>query len=145
MQDEDEEQKQNTILETIVIIRPLMEKMPIEIYCGHLSRIKRLKCLYESSQTTYSSHWFLNFTSWPYNPFTFKVKNKNSFINFFLFIILCEILYLNSIYMLYINTYIWNSERWYWWSYMQDRKADRYKEQTFGLSGRRWRWDDLRE
>ena len=111
-------------METIVSIRTFIEKMPTEIYCGHLSHIRRLKFLYESIQTTYSSHWFLNFSSWPYNPFTFKVKIKTSFINFFLFIILCEILwYLNSIYMLYINTYIWNLERWYWWSCMQDRKG----------------------
>lgn len=76
MQDEEKEQKQNTVLETISSIRTLMDKMPIEIYCGHLSHIRRLKFLYESIQTTFSSLWFLNFASWPYNPFTFKVKNK---------------------------------------------------------------------
>ena len=26
--------------------------------------------------------------------------------------------------VLYINTYIWNSERWLWWSYMQGSKRD---------------------
>ena len=26
--------------------------------------------------------------------------------------------------ILYINTYIWNSERWYQWSYMQGNKGD---------------------
>ena len=38
--------------------------------------------------------------------------------------------------ILYINAYIWNLERWYWWSYMQGSRHRR-KEQTFGLSGRR--------
>ena len=31
------------------------------------------------------------------------------------------------------------------WSYVQGSKGDRHKEQTFGHSGRRRRWDDLRE
>ena len=26
--------------------------------------------------------------------------------------------------MLYINTYVWNLERWYWQSYVQDSKGD---------------------
>ena len=26
--------------------------------------------------------------------------------------------------ILYINTYIWNLERWYWWSYIQGSKGD---------------------
>ena len=26
--------------------------------------------------------------------------------------------------MLYINAYIWNLERWYWWSYMQGSKGN---------------------
>ena len=43
----------------------------------------------------------------------------------------------------YINAYIWNLERWYDDSIQQ--KRHRYKEQTFGLCGRRWGWDDLRE
>ena len=47
--------------------------------------------------------------------------------------------------ILYINACIWNLERWYQWSYMQGNKGrHRCKEQTFGLSGRRWGWDDLR-
>ena len=29
--------------------------------------------------------------------------------------------------------------------YVIKQKRHRYKEQTFGLCGRRWRWDDLRE
>ena len=41
--------------------------------------------------------------------------------------------------------YIWNLERWYQWSYMQGSKGDTdVKKQTFGLSGKRWGWDDLR-
>ena len=24
----------------------------------------------------------------------------------------------------YITAYMWNLERWFWWSYMQDRKGD---------------------
>ena len=43
--------------------------------------------------------------------------------------------------ILYINAYIWSLERWKQWSYMQGSKA----EQTFGLCGGRWGWDDLRE
>ena len=35
--------------------------------------------------------------------------------------------------ILYIITYIQNLERQKWWSFMQDSKRDRYKEQTFGL------------
>lgn len=59
MQDEDEEQKQNTVLETIVIMRPLMEKMPIEIYCGHLSHIRKAKMpIWIKSDYLHSSHWF---------------------------------------------------------------------------------------
>ena len=42
-----------------------------------------------------------------------------------------------------INSYMWNLERQYQWSYMQ-AGWHRCKEQTFGLSGRRWGWDDLR-
>ena len=26
--------------------------------------------------------------------------------------------------ILYINTYTWNLERWYWWSYIQGSKED---------------------
>ena len=26
--------------------------------------------------------------------------------------------------MLYINAYIWNLEKWYWWTYLQGRKRD---------------------
>ena len=25
----------------------------------------------------------------------------------------------------YINAYIWNLDRWYWWPYMQDSRRDR--------------------
>ena len=31
-----------------------------------------------------------------------------------------------------INTYIWNVEKWYQWSYLQGRKRCRHKEQTCG-------------
>ena len=30
--------------------------------------------------------------------------------------------------ILYINTYIWNLERWYWWTSLQDSKEDADKE-----------------
>ena len=44
-----------------------------------------------------------------------------------------------------INSYIWNLGQ-YQWSYMHGSKGDTAKEtQTFGLSGRRQEWDDLRE
>ena len=45
----------------------------------------------------------------------------------------------------YINAYIWNLERWLRRPYMRQQKRHRYKEQTFGLCGRRRGWDDLRE
>ena len=30
----------------------------------------------------------------------------------------------------YINTYIWNLDKWYWWTYLQGRNGDRDIEQT---------------
>ena len=42
------------------------------------------------------------------------------------------------------NEYIWNLERWHWWTYMQGSNGDRHREQTCGYSrGRTW-WDKLR-
>ena len=32
---------------------------------------------------------------------------------------------------MYINTYIWNLERWYWWTYLQGSNG----EQTYGQGG----------
>ena len=34
--------------------------------------------------------------------------------------------------LLHINPYIWNLERWYWWTYLQGSNGDRYREQTYG-------------
>ena len=39
---------------------------------------------------------------------------------------------------IYINTYIWNLEKWYWLTYMQGK--DRCREQTCGHSGERRGW-----
>ena len=35
-----------------------------------------------------------------------------------------------------INTYIWNLERWYWWTYVQGSNRDADREQTCEHSGR---------
>ena len=44
----------------------------------------------------------------------------------------------------YINVYMWNLERWLMMTlYARQQKRHKYKEQTFGLCGRRWGWDDL--
>ena len=41
--------------------------------------------------------------------------------------------------------YIWNLERWYWWTYLQDSKwRRRHREQTCGHSGGRRGRDELR-
>ena len=45
----------------------------------------------------------------------------------------------------HIKTYILNLERRYQRSYVQGKKGDRRKEQTFGLSGRRRGLGDLRQ
>ena len=40
--------------------------------------------------------------------------------------------------ILYINAYIWNLERWYWWTYLQGNSGDgrcRHREQTYGHRG----------
>ena len=34
-------------------------------------------------------------------------------------------------YIIYINTYIWNLEVWYWWSYLQGRSGDADTENRF--------------
>jgi hypothetical protein len=41
----------------------------------------------------------------------------------------------------YINAYIWNLERWYWWSNLQGSKRDTDILDTAGRRG----WDDLRK
>ena len=33
----------------------------------------------------------------------------------------------------YINTYIWNLERWYWWNCLQGSNRDRHREQTMDM------------
>ena len=33
---------------------------------------------------------------------------------------------------LYINTFMWNLEKWYTWTYLQGRKTDRHREQPYG-------------
>ena len=45
----------------------------------------------------------------------------------------------------YINAYIWNLERWYWWTYLQGSNGDADTENSYGLSIRRRGWDELRE
>ena len=46
--------------------------------------------------------------------------------------------------ILYINAYMWNLERWYWWNYVQGSNGDRHREQTYrlsaGVAGRKG-WD----
>ena len=39
--------------------------------------------------------------------------------------------------ILYINTYIWNLERWYWWTYLQDSNGDTDIVDT-GREGEGW-------
>ena len=34
--------------------------------------------------------------------------------------------------IIYINAYIWNLERWYWWAYLQSSNRHRHWEQTHG-------------
>ena len=46
----------------------------------------------------------------------------------------------------YINACVWNLERWYWWTYLQDSKwRRRHREQTCGHSRGRRGWDELTE
>ena len=45
----------------------------------------------------------------------------------------------------YINAYIWNLDRVMTILHARQQKRHKCKEQTFGLCGRRRRWDDLRE
>ena len=35
----------------------------------------------------------------------------------------------------YINTYMWNLERWYWWTYVRGSSGDADRDQTCGHSG----------
>ena len=47
----------------------------------------------------------------------------------------------------YINTYTWNLERWYWWTYLHGSNGDTDIEETYGQgykAGRRG-WDKWRE
>ena len=37
----------------------------------------------------------------------------------------------------YINEYIWNLERWYWWTYLQGRNRCRFRERASGYNGGR--------
>ena len=37
----------------------------------------------------------------------------------------------------YISAYVWNLERWYWWSYLQSSSGDADREQTDGHGGGR--------
>ena len=36
--------------------------------------------------------------------------------------------------ILYINAYIWNLERWYWWTYLQERNGDTDIEKGLGTT-----------
>ena len=47
--------------------------------------------------------------------------------------------------ILYIDSYIWNLERWYQHSYVQGNKKNTDVKKAFRLSGRRQGWDDLRK
>ena len=44
----------------------------------------------------------------------------------------------------YINTYIWNLERWYKWSYVQGNKGDTDIKKIFWTQWEEEGWDDLR-
>ena len=45
--------------------------------------------------------------------------------------------------ILYINTYSWNLERWYWWSYMQHSKEDTdIKNRLLGESKGKMIWEN---
>ena len=51
--------------------------------------------------------------------------------------------------MLYINAYIWNLERWYWWTYSQGSNGDtdienKLMDMVRGVGGGR-EWDKWRE
>ena len=37
--------------------------------------------------------------------------------------------------ILYINAYIWNLEKWHWWTYFQGKNRNRYREWMCGHSG----------
>ena len=45
----------------------------------------------------------------------------------------------------YINAFIQNLEKWYWWNYLQGRNRDTNVERTCGNSGGRRELDELRE
>ena len=44
-----------------------------------------------------------------------------------------------------INAYIWNLEKWSWWTYLQGRNRRRHRKQTCAHSGEKRGWDELRE
>ena len=44
----------------------------------------------------------------------------------------------------HINTYIWELEKEYRWTYLQGRNGDRHGKWTSGHSGGRRGWDELR-
>ena len=46
---------------------------------------------------------------------------------------------------LYINEYMWNLEKWYWWTYLQGRNRDADREWTCEHSGGRGGWEELRD
>ena len=46
----------------------------------------------------------------------------------------------------YTNAYIWNLERWYWWTYLQGSSGDTdIREQTYGHGGGEQRGWDVRK
>ena len=47
--------------------------------------------------------------------------------------------------ILYINAYIWNLEKWYWWICLQGSSGDADREQIYGHSGGRREGNELRE
>ena len=48
--------------------------------------------------------------------------------------------------MSYINAYIWNLEKWYRWSYLQNRNRDTEVENKHGhQEGKGGEWGELRD
>ena len=45
----------------------------------------------------------------------------------------------------YIKPYMWNLEKWYWWTICRAEMRCRHREWTCGQAGGRREWDELRE
>ena len=44
----------------------------------------------------------------------------------------------------YINAYMWNLEKWYWWTYSQDRNRHADVQNGLGDTAGKGGWDELR-